>query len=208
MWNGAEWNDPTMKRTFDQYMTEAVDRGWWDGLVRPAPDKPPRVYLGVAGSTLRRTRGCFKQLLNELWPKLKLIVSCDLRMSTTAYFSDIVLPAAGFYEKVDFRFPTAHINYLTFTDQAVQPLGEAKPEWEIFGLLAKKLQKRAAERGIREYTDDGDRRYRLDNVYDIYTMHGAIKEQDGEKLAEEMVKDTVRVGALPEKTDLKEVRKR
>ena len=128
---------------------EAIDRGWWDGLVRPSPEKTPRVYLGVAGSTLRRTRGGFKQLLNELWPKLKLIISCDIRMSTTAYFSDIVLPAAGFYEKVDFRFPTAHVNYLTFTDQAVQPPGEAKPEWEIFALLAKKMEQRAKQREHR-----------------------------------------------------------
>jgi nitrate reductase alpha subunit len=162
----------------------------------------------VAGSTLRRTRGGFKQLLNNLWPKLDLIVSVELRMSTTAYFSDIVLPASGFYEKTDFRFPTMHNNFLTFTDKAVQPPGEAKPEWETFALLAKKLQERAKQRELGEYEDDGDRHYRLDDVYDVYTMHGAFKERDDEKLAEEMVKDTVRAGALPEKTDLKEVRKR
>jgi nitrate reductase alpha subunit len=208
VWNKPEWNDPEMKRTFDEYMQEAVARGWWDGLVRPSPEKTPRVYLGVAGSTLRRTRGGFKQLLNELWPKLKLIISCDIRMSTTAYFSDIVLPAAGFYEKVDFRFPTAHINQLTFTDQAVQPPGQAKPEWEIFALLAKKMEQRSKQRELGDYEDDGKRRFNLDDVYDVFTMHGAIKERDGEKLADEMVKDTVRVGALPEKTDLKEVRKR
>ncbi len=208
VWNNPKWNDPTMKRTFDEYMQEALDAGWWDGLVRPAADKPPRVYLGVAGSTLRRTRGGFRQLLDNLWPKLDLIVSCDLRMSTTAYFSDIILPAAGFYEKVDFRFPTMHVNFLTFTDQAVQPIGETKPEWEIFTLLARKLQERAKQRGLGEYSDDGGRRFQLDDLYDVFTLHGAIKEHDQEKLADEMVKDSVRVGTLPEKTDLKEVRKR
>jgi DMSO reductase family type II enzyme molybdopterin subunit len=207
VWNNPDWNDPEMVRNFGEYMTEAVDRGWWDGLVRPAPDKPPRVYLGVAGSTLRRTRGGFKQLLHELWPKLKLIVTCEIRMSTTAYFSDIVLPAAAFYEKVDFRFATAHTNFLTFTDKAVEPVGESKPEWEIFALFAAKLEERAKARGILQYKDDGDRKYDLSDLYEIFTMHGAIRERDGEKLAEEMVKDTVRVGALPEKTDLKEVRK-
>jgi DMSO reductase family type II enzyme molybdopterin subunit len=208
VWNRPEWNDPAMKRTFHEYFEEAMEKGWWEGLARPAPDRPPRVYLGVAGSTLRRTRGGFRQLLNNLWPKLDLIVACELRMSTTAHFSDIVLPAAGSYEKPDFRFPTMHVNFLTFTDQAVQPPGESKPEWEIFGLLAKKLQERARQRELGEYEDDGGRHYRLDDVYDVYTMHGAFKERDGEKLADEMVKDTVRVGALPEKTDLKEVRKR
>jgi len=208
VWDNPDWNDPEMKRSFHEYMDEAMERGWWDGLVRPGPDKTPQVYLGVAGSTLRRTRGGFKQLLKHTWPNYKLVVSCDLRMSTTAAFSDIVLPAAGFYEKVDFRFPTAHINFLTFTDKAVEPVGEAKPEWEIFALLARKLQDRAGDRGIGHYTDDGGRQYNLRDLYDIFTLHGAVKEKDGEKLADEMVKDTVRVGALPEKTDLKEVREK
>jgi DMSO reductase family type II enzyme molybdopterin subunit len=208
VWNNPDWNDPEMKRSFEDYFNEAMDKGWWDGLVRPGPDKPPRVYLGVAGSTLRRTRGGLKQLLNEVWPKLKLIVACEIRMSTTALYSDIVLPAAAFYEKVDFRFPTAHTNFLTFSDKAVDPVGESKPEWEIFAMLARKLQDRAKERGIDEYTDDDGREYKLRDVYDIFTMHGAVKEHDNEKLAEDMVKDTVRVGALPEKTNMKKVREK
>jgi DMSO reductase family type II enzyme molybdopterin subunit len=208
IWNKPEWNDTTMKRSFDDYFNEAMDKGWWDGLVRPAPDKPPRFYMGVAGSTLRRTRGGYKQLLDELWPKLKLIVACEIRMSTTAYFSDIILPAAAFYEKIDFRFPTAHTNFLTFSDKAVDPVGESKPEWEIFALLAKKIQERAKARGIDEYEDDGGRKFRLRDLYDVFTMHGAFKEHDNEKLAEDMVKDTVRVGALPEKTNMKKVREK
>ncbi|HET8944406.1 MAG TPA: molybdopterin-dependent oxidoreductase, partial [Dehalococcoidia bacterium] len=208
IWNKPEWNDNTMKRSFDDYFNEAMDKGWWDGLVRPGPDKPPRFYMGVAGSTLRRTRGGYKQLLDELWPKLKLIVACEIRMSTTAYFSDIILPAAAFYEKIDFRFPTAHTNFLTFSDKAVDPVGESKPEWEIFALLAKKLQERARARGIDEYEDDGGRKFRLRDLYDVFTMHGAVKEHDNEKLAEDMVKDTVRVGALPEKTNMKKVREK
>ncbi len=208
VWNNPDWNDPGMKRSFDDYFNEAMDKGWWDGLVRPSPDKPPRVYLGVAGSTLRRTRGGLKQLLNELWPKLKLIVACEIRMSTTALYSDIVLPAAAFYEKIDFRFPTAHTNFLTFSDKAVEPVGESKPEWEIFARLAGEIQKRARARGIDEYSDDGGRRFKLRDVYDIFTMHGAVKEHDNEKLAEDMVKDTVRVGALPEKTNMKKVREK
>ena len=149
VWNNPAWNDPGMKRTFDEYFREAVAKGWWKDLERPAENSPPQVYLGVACSTLRRTRGGFKILREHLWPKLKLIVSVDLRMSTTAYFSDIVLPAAGYYEKVDFRFPAADIDFLTFTDRAVKPLSESKPEWEIFALLAKKIQERADRKSTR-----------------------------------------------------------
>jgi DMSO reductase family type II enzyme molybdopterin subunit len=208
VWNRPEWNDASMRRSFDDYMQEAIDRGWWEGLVRPAPDKPPRVYIGVAGSTLRRTRGGFKQLLGNVWPKLNLVVSVELRMSTTAYFSDIVLPAAGSYEKVDFRFPTAHINWLIFNDKAVTPPGEAKPEWEIFCLLAQKIEERAKARGIKEYTDGADRTFRPNRLYSDFTLGRAIREKDDERMAEEMIADTVRVGALPEKTTLKTFREK
>jgi len=206
VWNNPKWNDPAMKRPFDSYMRDAIDRGWWDGVVRPAPDNPPRVYIGVAGSTLRRTRGGFKQLLNNLWPKLDLIVSVELRMSTTAYFSDIVLPAAGSYEKVDFRFPTAHVNSLIFNDRAVSPPGDAKPEWEIFCLLAKKIEERAKARGLAEYTDAAGRKYSPNGLYNVFTFGGAIREKQDDLLADDMVADTVRVGALPEKTTLQTFR--
>lgn len=38
-------------------------------------------------------------------------------------------------------------------------------------------------------------------------MHGALRERDGERLAEDIVRDTVRVGALPERTSLRTFRK-
>jgi DMSO reductase family type II enzyme molybdopterin subunit len=205
-WNKPEWSDPAMKRSFDEYFREAIDSGWWEDLVRPAENTPPRVYLGVACSTLRRTRGGFKLLRENLWPKLKLIVSVDLRMSTTACFSDIVLPAAGYYEKVDFRFPVADINFLTFTDKAVKPLGESKPEWEIFALLAKKVQERAKAKGFTRFKDGQDKEYRLDQIYRTFTMEGTAKEKDEEKLANDIIADTIRVGALPERTSLKTFR--
>jgi DMSO reductase family type II enzyme molybdopterin subunit len=207
VWNRPEWNDPTMRRPFDDYLREAVEK-WWGEVARPAEDQPPRMLLEVAASCLRRTRGGPTQLLDHLWPKLKTIATVDIRMSTTACFSDIVLPAAGHYEKVDFRFPTWHIGFLTFTDKAVEPYSESKPEWEIFCLLAKKVEERARQRGLAEYQDRRGQTYRLDDFYHVYTMEGRIKEKDEEKLAEDMVLDTVRVGALPERTDLKKVREK
>jgi DMSO reductase family type II enzyme molybdopterin subunit len=207
VWNRPEWNDPTMARPFDEYLREAVEK-WWGDVARPAENQTPRVLLEVAGSCLRRTRGGLKQLLNELWPRLKTIVTVEIRMSTTAHFSDIVLPAAAFYEKVDFRFPTWHVGFLTFTDKAVEPPGESKPEWEIFARLAGRIEERARERGLVEYQDARGQTFRLDDLYRIFTMDGRIKEKDEEKLAADMVADTVRAGALPEGTDLKKVREK
>jgi DMSO reductase family type II enzyme molybdopterin subunit len=207
VWNKQEWSDPAMKRPLGEYLQEAVDKGWWEGVASPPPQRPPRVLLEVAASTLRRTRGGYKVLRERLWPKLKLVAVVDVRMSATARQADIVLPAAGFYEKTDFRFPVTEVNFLTFTQQAVKPVGEAKPEWEIFSLLARKLQGRALARGMRTATDAEGREYRLDELVERFTMHGALREHDGEALAEDIVRDTVRVGALPERTSLSTFRK-
>ena len=207
VWNRSDWSDPSMKKSLGEYLEEAVSNGWWEGVALPPPERPPRVLLEVACSTLRRTRGGYKVLRERLWPKLKLIVVVDVRMSATACQADIVLPAAGFYEKTDFRFPTTHVNFLTFTEQAVRPVGESKPEWEIFSLLAAKLQERALARGMTTVSDAEGREYRLDLLLERFTMHGALREHDGDALAEDMVRDTVRVGALPERTSLQTFRK-
>jgi DMSO reductase family type II enzyme molybdopterin subunit len=208
VWNRVEWGDGSMKRPFKSYMETAMSEGWWDGLERPSPNREPRILFEVAGSILRRTRGGYKNLLENLWPKLDLICAVDIRMSSTARHSDIVLPAAAFYEKVDFRFPTAHVNFLTFTDKAIEPPGEAKPEWEIFTLLARKIEERARAQAVREFRDERDRSYTLSDIYKKFTFGGQITEHDGESLAADMVADTVRVGALPAGTSLGTFRKK
>ncbi len=209
IWNKPEWNDPAMARPFDAYFQEAADEtnGWWEGVVAPAEKKPPQVLLEVGASTLRRTRGGYKMLLENLWPKLKKIVVCDIRMSSTARWADIVLPAAAWYEKVDFRFTTAHVNFLAFGDKASEPYADSRPEWDIFCLLARKVEERAKARGIRWATDHLGRKHDLHSFYDTFTLQGAIKEGDGEKMADNMVRDSVRVGTLPKRTTLQDFRK-
>ena len=208
VWNNRSWADTGMKRSFDQYFTEAIDKGWWDDLAQPAKDQTPQVFFGACGNTLRRTRGGGTLLLQNVWPKFKLVVTLDYRMSATARQSDIFLPAAAYYEKTDFRFPTAHLNFLVFTEKAVDPPGEAKPEWEINWLLAKRIEERARERGINEYKDRRDRSFHFHGLLDRFAMGGKIGPMDDDKLAEDMIEDTVRAGALPEKTTLATLRKK
>ncbi len=35
-WNRSEWHDPSMPRPFDEYMDEALEKGWWAGSDLPA----------------------------------------------------------------------------------------------------------------------------------------------------------------------------
>src|SRR3990172_5315378 len=48
-WNRREWSDPSMKRDFDEYMQEALPKGWWQRVARPLEDKPPRIYIEWGG---------------------------------------------------------------------------------------------------------------------------------------------------------------
>ncbi len=68
--------------------------------------------------------------------KLDLLVTIDFRMSTTAVYSDIVLPTATWYEKNDLNTSDMHpfIHPLT---AAVDPVWECKSDWDIFKAIAK-----------------------------------------------------------------------
>ncbi len=205
-WNRREWSDPTMKRDFDEYLQEALRKGWWSGVARPLDDKPPRIYIECAGDTLRRTRGGQNMLLKHLWPKLKKIVTIDWRMNTTAMFSDIVLPAATHTEKINFHYATVHTLQMIFNDRGAAPQGEALPEWHIFRRLCKKIEEKAKTRGFTEYVDSRGVSHRLDDLYNAYTMDGAF--EDDEQVVAEWVQDTALAGALPPGTTLHTMREK
>jgi anaerobic selenocysteine-containing dehydrogenase len=56
----------------------------------------------------------------------------------TADYADIVLPATTQLEHRDLVKPYGHY-YLVYNEPAIAPLGEAKPNWEVFQLLAKRM---------------------------------------------------------------------
>jgi len=76
--------------------------------------------------------------------KLDLLVTIDFRMSTTAVYSDIVLPTASWYEKNDMNTSDMH-PFIHPLQAAVDPAYESKSDWEIFKLIAKKVSEVAPE---------------------------------------------------------------
>lgn len=70
--------------------------------------------------------------------KLDLLVTLDFRMSTTALHSDIVLPAASWYEKNDLSTSDMHPFIHPFAS-AVDPVWGSRTDWDIFKGLAKKF---------------------------------------------------------------------
>jgi DMSO reductase family type II enzyme molybdopterin subunit len=204
IWNKKTWGDVGMKRTFDDYFREALDKGWFTGTVQPAANQEPRVIFEVGSNLLRRTRGGQNMLLKHLWPKLSCIISIDWRMNTTGLWSDYVLPAAHHYEKPNFCYSTPHIMHLTFSDRAVPPRGESKEEFEIAVELSKKIEERAKARKFVEYKDTHGQPHRLDNMADRMTLNGYYTDSD--KVLDEMVRDSVVMGNLPEGTTLDTLR--
>jgi DMSO reductase family type II enzyme molybdopterin subunit len=203
-WNKAAWNDPSMQRPFDAYVDEGLEKGWWKGLVRPAPDNPPRVLFEIGGNLLRRQRGGQRMLLRHLWPKLDLIVSVDWRMSSTGLNSDIVLPAAQHYEKPNFPYTTPDVMTLTLSDRAVEPQGEARSEWQISLMLAQKVSERAKARDLVELPAANGGTVRLDRLYEDISFGGALKDDDA--VIDEMVRDSAVMGNIPADTTLATLR--
>lgn len=76
--------------------------------------------------------------------KLDLLVTLDFRMSTTCIYSDIVLPAASWYEKEDLSTTDMHPFIHPFS-KALDPLWESKDDWDIFKELSKKFSELAKD---------------------------------------------------------------
>jgi nitrate reductase alpha subunit len=81
--------------------------------------------------------------------KLDLLTTIDFRMTSSALFSDIVLPAATWYEKYDLSSTDMHPFVHAF-NQAIPPPWEAKTDWDAFSLIAAKFSELARDHlGVR-----------------------------------------------------------
>lgn len=68
--------------------------------------------------------------------KTDLFVSMDFRMTSSGLFSDIVLPAATWYEKFDLSSTDMH-PYVHPFNPAITPPWQAKSDWDAFREIAK-----------------------------------------------------------------------
>jgi nitrate reductase alpha subunit len=70
--------------------------------------------------------------------KMDLVIDLNFRMDTSALYSDIVLPAATWYEKADLNSTDMH-SFIHPLSEAVPPCWESRSDWNIFRGLAKKV---------------------------------------------------------------------
>ncbi|MFI7528271.1 nitrate reductase subunit alpha [Nocardia salmonicida] len=75
--------------------------------------------------------------------KLDLLMSIDFRMTSTTLFSDVVLPAATWYEKADLSSTDMHPFMNAFTP-AIDPPWETKSDFDAFATIARAFSAMAA----------------------------------------------------------------
>ena len=75
---------------------------------------------------------------------MDLVVDLNFRMDSSALYSDIVLPAASWYEKADLNSTDLH-SFIHPLSQAVAPVWESKTDWNIFKDLAHATSELAKE---------------------------------------------------------------
>lgn len=81
--------------------------------------------------------------------KLDLLMSIDFRMTSTTLLSDVVLPAATWYEKADLSSTDMHPFIHAFT-AAIDPPWETRSDFDAFGAIARAFSTLAAEHlGVR-----------------------------------------------------------
>jgi nitrate reductase alpha subunit len=74
--------------------------------------------------------------------KIDLVVDLNFRMDTSALYSDIVLPAATYYEKDDLNTTDLH-TFVHPLQAAVPPCWEARSDWAIFSDIAQQTSRMA-----------------------------------------------------------------
>lgn len=154
-----------------KYLRESLKSGQMP--LFPENGRDPKVFICYRSNWLNNAKG-LNYVLKNLWPKLNLTVNMNIRMDTTALYSDVVLPSAHWYEKTDLSMNEEH-SFIHMTEPAIAPMWESKTDWEIFALLSKKVGEVAEKKGFTKYFDEKFNIARdLTKLYDLQIDGGKL----------------------------------
>lgn len=106
--------------------------------------------------------------------KLDLLLSLDFRMTSTTLFSDVVLPAATWYEKHDLSSTDMH-PYVHAFNPAIPPPWQTRTDFDIFHGLARTFSTLAADRlGVRRDLVAGPLQH--DTPDELATPGGVVRD--------------------------------
>ncbi|MFZ0157845.1 MAG: nitrate reductase subunit alpha [Kineosporiaceae bacterium] len=106
--------------------------------------------------------------------KLDLLCTVDFRMTSSTLLSDVVLPAATWYEKHDINTTDMHPFIHSF-NPAINPPWQTRTDWDIFQTIADTFSPLAATHlGVR--TDVVAQPLLHDTPGELATPHGAVRD--------------------------------
>jgi anaerobic selenocysteine-containing dehydrogenase len=170
-------------RKLSAYDQESRDKNWMP--LYPARTQP-KMWITGGNNVLRRSN-MPQKMLETLWPGLDLVVDINPKLTYTGMHADYLLPAAGYYEKPGIKYPVAFVPYMHYCDQAVKPLGDSKDEWEIYALLAAKVEEIAVARNLPVMRPCGLRDLDLKEINKRFTMDGHFGPKDAEAVNAEII---------------------
>lgn len=150
----------------EEMIDESISEGWmpYHGEMKG--------LISIADNKFRRNKFADKYRERILEEVSELFVDINVRMDSTAQWADYLLPAASHYEAWDLRTVGYH-RFANVFSRPVDPIGEARPDWDIMVLLTEKIQERAIARGVEGF-EDGDVTRDLHTIHDDFTMNGAL----------------------------------
>ena len=91
--------------------------------------------------------------VREALKKLDLLICQDIFMNETTEFADIVFPAVSFAER-EGTFTNTERRVLPI-HKIIEPVGEARPDWQIINALARKMDKNTPSYGsVKDILDE------------------------------------------------------
>jgi nitrate reductase / nitrite oxidoreductase, alpha subunit len=106
--------------------------------------------------------------------KLDLLLSLDFRMTSTTIFSDVVLPAATWYEKHDLNTTDMHPFVHSF-NPAIAPPWQTRTDWVAFQAIAETFS-RLAEKHLGTRKDIVATPLLHDTPDELATPHGVVRD--------------------------------
>ncbi|MCW5976795.1 MAG: molybdopterin-dependent oxidoreductase [Bryobacteraceae bacterium] len=165
-------------KPIEWYIEESIKNGWMPLYPKNRAQKP-RAMIVWRANYLNQAKG-HEHVRDSLWKDLDLIVDINYRMDTTALYSDVVLPAASYYEKSDINSTDCH-SYIHPFNKVLDPLYDSKPDWEVFRELARKMSEVAAAKKL-PFFEDRDLEWTRDftKTYDLWSGNGQFQSpEDG-----------------------------
>lgn len=155
---------PTISAT-GEYLPQIMETGKWNGK-----DHAIRCVYAMTADPL--SNGLGRNYLIDALEKVDFVVTADSFMTDTARYSDLVLPVALSWETND-------SSSSMFTQKAVEPLGEAKTDIDIFRAIADGMGfdglYKSDDEYLREYLDTPEN-LEAGCGYDVMSEQGIFGE--------------------------------